>query len=292
MTQTGIDTLIVSDIHLGSEVSRANDALHLLQSLSYQRLILLGDIFSDLNFRRLNGNHWKFLSYIRKLSNRKRGVEVVWVEGNHDHGLSQLMSHLVGVPVYSRYVWQYNGFRHLAVHGHQFDRFTLNNKSLTRFGEAAYYVIQNIEGRAKRFSRYLDRLNTRWLDLSNRVSRGALSYAKQGGADRVFCGHTHVALHAEKDGVHYYNSGSWVDSRCTYLTVDPEGVNIRDYEGRANDCDSREERDPLPAAPAGVFDETGLPALTLLRKYTLLMRVRRTERPRRRSRFSIGLTSR
>src|SRR5271167_1738373 len=122
------DTLLLSDTHLGSGISRARDALALLRSCSFRRLILVGDIFSDLNFARLSGDHWKFLSYIRKLSNRKRNVEVVWVEGNHDQGLSQIMSHLVGVPVFKRYVWEFQGKRHLAVHGHQFDPFCRQNE--------------------------------------------------------------------------------------------------------------------------------------------------------------------
>src|ERR1035438_5487861 len=80
------DTLILSDLHLGAEMSRAREALRVLQESSYRRLILLGDIFADLNFGRLKKEHWKFLGYIRKLSNPKRNVEVIWVEGNHDHG--------------------------------------------------------------------------------------------------------------------------------------------------------------------------------------------------------------
>ena len=47
------DTVILSDLHLGSEVSRAQAALRLLRGISFRRLILLGDIFCDLNFRRL-----------------------------------------------------------------------------------------------------------------------------------------------------------------------------------------------------------------------------------------------
>src|SRR6266404_3812238 len=108
------DTVIISDLHLGSDVSRAREALNFLRTRRFKRLILLGDIFSDLNFRRLTKEHWQFLSHIRKLSNPKRNVEVVWVEGNHDQGLSQLMSHLVGVPVYQQYAWEFNGIRHLG----------------------------------------------------------------------------------------------------------------------------------------------------------------------------------
>src|SRR6266852_7235463 len=125
-----LDTVIISDLHLGSEVSRAGEALRFLQSTQFSRLILLGDIFADLNFRRLTKEHWKFLGYIRKLSNPKRDLEVVWVEGNHDQGLTDIMSHLPGVRVYQQYVWHYAGMRHLAIHGHQFDRLVANNLRL------------------------------------------------------------------------------------------------------------------------------------------------------------------
>ena len=91
MLEDRFDTVIISDLHLGSEVSRASDALELLQSVQFSRLILLGDIFADLNFNRLTKEHWKFLGYIRKLSNPKNDIEVAWVEGNHDHGLTEIM---------------------------------------------------------------------------------------------------------------------------------------------------------------------------------------------------------
>ena len=47
------DTLILSDLHLGAEMSRAREALRGLQENRYRRLILLGDIFADLNLGRL-----------------------------------------------------------------------------------------------------------------------------------------------------------------------------------------------------------------------------------------------
>src|SRR5947209_12995087 len=175
--ECAFDTLILSDVHLGSEISRARDALNLLKSTSFRRAILLGDIVNDRNFRRLKKEHWQFLSYIRKLSNPKRNVEVVWVEGNHDLGLSDLMSHLVGIPVYQQYMWEYRGERYLAIHGHQFDRFVVKNFLLSRVGEALFLWIQKFDVGKIRFSRYLDRLNTRWIRLSDKVVRGAVSYA-------------------------------------------------------------------------------------------------------------------
>ena len=66
------NTLILSDLHLGAETSHAREATRVLKENHFERLILLGDIFADLNFARLTKEHWKFLGYIRKLSNPKR----------------------------------------------------------------------------------------------------------------------------------------------------------------------------------------------------------------------------
>ena len=256
-----VDTLLISDLHLGSEVSRARDALEVIQSLDHRRLVLLGDIFSDLNFRRLNGDHWKFLSCIRKLSNPKRKVEVVWVEGNHDFGLSNVMSHLVGVPVYERYVWNFAGKRHLAIHGHQFDSVVKRNPALVRIGEFFYHdVVPRIDGPDKPITRMLDRITTRWGRMTPRVMNGAFAYARAGHIDRVFCGHTHDALHAKLDGISYYNTGSWIDARATYVTVGEEGVNICEYSGGTYNCDSGKKRSQEPATPADLFEQAGLPA--------------------------------
>jgi UDP-2,3-diacylglucosamine pyrophosphatase LpxH len=236
------DTVIISDLHLGSEISRAGDALEFLQSVRFSRLILLGDIFADLNFSRLTKEHWKFLGYIRKLSNPRHEIEIVWVEGNHDHGLTEVMSHLVGVPVYQEYAWKYAGKRHLAIHGHQFDSFAIRNRFLSKAGQLIYLQLQKVDLKNKRFARYLDRLNTRWLRLSEQVAHGALSYAKPGRAERIFCGHTHAPLAQVRDGVEYYNSGAWVDQHCTYVTVGPEGVAIHEYVPGIDDRNSSEER--------------------------------------------------
>ena len=135
------NTLILSDLHLGAETSRAREATRVLKENRFQRLILLGDIFADLNFARLTKEHWKFLGYIRKLSNPKRKIEVVWVEGNHDRGLTNIMSHLVGVRVYQEYAWNYRGLRHIAIHGHQFDGFQVNRSPAERLGHVAISAV-------------------------------------------------------------------------------------------------------------------------------------------------------
>ena len=262
------NTLILSDLHLGAETSRAREATRVLKENRFQRLILLGDIFADLNFARLSKEHWKFLGYIRKLSNPKRKIEVVWVEGNHDRGLTNIMSHLVGVRVYQEYAWNYCGLRHIAIHGHQFDGFQVNRMRLSRWGTSLFLQFQKLDLKGNPIARLIDRLNTRWLRMSAKVASGALAFARQNGADRIFCGHTHEAIHANRDGVHYYNSGGWVDSRLTYLTIDDQGVEIHDYDEReydehehverADDRDSGEERSETDSAFADFADDAGL----------------------------------
>jgi UDP-2,3-diacylglucosamine pyrophosphatase LpxH len=260
------NTLILSDLHLGAETSRAREATQLLKQSRFRRLILLGDIFADLNFARLTKDHWKFLGYIRKLSNPKRQIEVVWVEGNHDHGLANIMSHLVGVRVYEHYRWEYCGLRHIAIHGHQFDGFQVNRLRLSRWGTGLYLQLQKLDFKSKPVARLIDRLNTRWLRMSPKVSVGALAFARHHRAERIFCGHTHEALHAEQDGIDYYNSGAWVDSRLTYLTIDEKGVQIHEFNPyefnqhgeRTDDRDTGEERGEVDPAFADIADESGL----------------------------------
>ena len=245
------DTLILSDVHLGAEVSRARAATSMLKENSFRRLILLGDIFADLNFGRLKKEHWKFLGAIRKLSNPKRKVEVVWVEGNHDLGLTNVMSHLVGVRVFQEYAWEFAGLRHLAIHGHQFDGFAVNSIPLSNFGTWIYLLLQKLDFKGKPLVRLIDRLNTRWLRMSAKVADGAIAHAKARRADRIFCGHTHEAMHLEQDGVHYYNSGGWIDSRLTYITIGKEGVHIHEY----NEDAGKNVEEPSDDSGFAEFDE-------------------------------------
>jgi UDP-2,3-diacylglucosamine pyrophosphatase LpxH len=167
---------------------------------------------------------------------------VVWVEGNHDHGLTEIMSHLVGVRVFQEYRWDYQGLRHIAVHGHQFDSFAVSNVHFNYlFGTLLYLQLQKWDSKNKVLTRFLDRLNTRWLRLSTKVADGALAYARHHQAARIFCGDTHAALHQYEPCVDYFNCGSWIDEHPTYITVGEAGVQIHEYVERPDDHLSTEE---------------------------------------------------
>lgn len=226
---TQIDTLIVSDIHLGSDVSRADRLVHLIRAYTFRRLILNGDVFDDLNFNRLTKQDWKFLSFIRKISNPRRGVEVIWVVGNHDGGVSEILSHLIGVPVYEQYQWSVEGHTILAIHGHQFDTWITDHAVLTEIATWLYWLVQKIDPN-HHVARWVKRRSKRFLRLSDKVGRDASVYARRHGVQTVTCGHTHLPIVESYDGVNYVNSGCWTDKPSSYVTVDLHGrVELRSF---------------------------------------------------------------
>ena len=222
--QIQVNTIIISDIHLGSEVSRPDKVKEMLQSYKFDRLILLGDIFDDLNFRRLKKEHWNLLSYIRKLSNPDKEIEVVWVEGNHDEGLIDIMSHLIGIKVYNEYIWNNNGKKFMAIHGHQFDRFLNQNVLISTISSFLYNKIQKYDRNKQAVSRFIKRKSKGWLRLSNKVAENAIEYAKRRGVSNIICGHTHKHIYKKDYHIEYYNSGCWTDLPSTYITIDKQGI--------------------------------------------------------------------
>ena len=118
------DAVVISDIHLGSANCQAKYLVHFLSevrrgSMKARRLILNGDVFDSIDFRRLKKRHWKILSELRKLADV---MEVVWINGNHD-GPAEIVSHLLGVEVVDEIVLDSGGKRVLLLHGHRFDQF-------------------------------------------------------------------------------------------------------------------------------------------------------------------------
>jgi UDP-2,3-diacylglucosamine pyrophosphatase LpxH len=224
-----VDTFIMSDIHLGSEVSRSKDALEMLKQFDFSRLILNGDVFEDLNFKRLSKDDWKFLSYIRKLSGHKRGVEVVWVAGNHD-GIAEILSHLLGLQVYDEYIWEYENEKYLAIHGHQFDKFLNENVIISNLATWFYKFFQRIDSDDQPISRWMKRRSKTWLRVSEKIATDAIEYAKLQGVKYIFCGHTHQAMERTKDGITYVNSGCWTDVPSQFITIDKTTrVTLREF---------------------------------------------------------------
>ncbi|MBU3699445.1 MAG: UDP-2,3-diacylglucosamine diphosphatase [Candidatus Kapabacteria bacterium] len=218
-----VDTIIVSDLHLGSEVARSRALVMMLKTHSYKRLILNGDVFDDLNFKRLTKDDWKVLSLLRRLSNPRRGIEVLWIVGNHDGGVAEILTHLLGVPVQEEIVFTVGGRRHLAIHGHQFDRWITKHVTITAIASALYLMLQRIDPK-HRVSRWVKRTSKKWLRLSDKIGHDAIQHGRRKHqADVVHCGHTHMPVIRQIDGATYVNSGCWTDKPSTYVTIDHQG---------------------------------------------------------------------
>jgi len=225
-TKKKTHTLIISDVHLGSRVSRSREAAELLKTYQFRKLILLGDIFDDLNFNNLREEDWKFLSVLGKISKARK---VRWVEGNHDFGLAKIFGAMIGASVYKVYKWQFGGRKYAAIHGHQFDNFLIDNYFLSQAASRVYNFVQMLDFSDKRISHWLKRSSKGWLRLSGKVARRAIFYARLRRIDYIFCGHTHKAMEERRGKVYYYNSGCWTDIPETFITIDRDNIKIHKY---------------------------------------------------------------
>jgi UDP-2,3-diacylglucosamine pyrophosphatase LpxH len=214
-----LDAVILSDIHLGSDNCQAKYVCRLLErivdeEIVTQRLILNGDVFDSIDFRRLSKNHWKVLSLIRKLSDH---LDIIWLAGNHD-GSAEIVSHLLGVTVMDDYVLESGGQRLLILHGHLFDAFLDNHPVLTWLADSIYHSLQWID-RTHYFAKLAKRGSKTFLRCTRKIEEGALDMARRRHCTSACCGHTHVALAHTDQPIAYYNSGCWTELPCHYLTV-------------------------------------------------------------------------
>jgi len=136
----------------------------------------------------------------------------------------------------------------------------VSNRLLSNIFTAFHDKLQKVSFGRKRIVNFLERFDTVWLRLSSKVASGALGYGKTIHAQRVLCGHTHEAMQVKRDGVEYFNSGSWTQQRATYITIDSTGVTIHDYEERIDDNYSGEERSETDSEFAELSHSSGLSA--------------------------------
>jgi len=211
-----LHTIIFSDVHLGSPISRAYTLLETLRKHRFKQLIIAGDMFEDFRFRNLTSTHWELLEHIGKLS--RRGVRVVWLAGNHDFRFYHFMARMIGIPHYREYSWEVSGTRFLAMHGHQFDSFLLENRVLGNVLARLYASFQRIIS-SHAFDLLTSRVSDKWMRFSEQVSLRAVRYAKKKKCDVVICGHTHIVKNEEINGIKYCNTGCWTTSPSHLLTV-------------------------------------------------------------------------
>ena len=221
-----LDAIVISDIHLGSDNCQAKLLIAFLEEILHgdiatRRLIINGDMFDSIDFRRLRKTHWKVLSMIRHLSDK---MDVIWTCGNHD-GPAEIISHLLGVEVRNEFIFTSGNKRLLVLHGDIFDDFIDHHPILTWIGDAIYNVLQKVDRR-----HYIARLakarSKTFLHCIDKVQQKSMAYGQKQGCDAVLCGHTHQAVEVPREPVAYFNSGSWTEIPSTYLTVEQGHIKI------------------------------------------------------------------
>jgi UDP-2,3-diacylglucosamine pyrophosphatase LpxH len=224
------DALVISDLHLGSANCQAGPLVAFLDrvrqgDLLTGRLILNGDVFDSIDFRRLRKQHWKVLSLLRKMSDE---IEIVWINGNHD-GSAEIVSHLLGVEVRDEIEIESGGRRILFLHGHRFDEFIDAYPLTTWFADRVYRLLQKID-RSHRFAKMAKKSSKTFLRCARKIEEKSREYAARLGCDAVCCGHTHFVAANRGELVDYFNSGCWTETPCHYLTVRDGVVEVEAFE--------------------------------------------------------------
>ncbi|MBA4187741.1 MAG: UDP-2,3-diacylglucosamine diphosphatase [Planctomycetaceae bacterium] len=223
------DALVISDIHLGSDNCQAKYLVHFLASIRRgftltKRLILNGDVFDSIDFRRLKKHHWGILSELRKLSDE---IEVIWINGNHD-GPAEIVSHLLGVECADEIVVESGGRKVLLLHGHRFDEFISRYPFFTWIADRVYNGLQKID-KSHTFAKFAKRNSKTFLRCAQKIEADSIRYAIKRGCHVVCCGHTHHPVANTSGTVHYFNSGCWTEKPCHYLTIRDGVVALASY---------------------------------------------------------------
>lgn len=245
-------TVFLSDVHLGSASSRADDAAEFLKHIECQTLYLVGDIIDMWRLR--SRWHWpeshnRFVRRVLKMA--KRGTQVILIPGNHDEKAREyadLSLNFGGVELRRDAVHETaDGRRLLVVHGDEMDAVVRHAKLLSVIGSTAYdhLVVLNRWSNRIRASCGLrpwslsQAIKLRVKKACQHIARfeeALVNETARRGLDGVVCGHIHKAEIRRVDRtdgspIQYLNCGDWVES-CTALVEHDDGT-LRILDGLA-----------------------------------------------------------
>ena len=237
----GVETLLpdnrTSDIHLGTSHSKVAEVSHFLSTVNCDRLILNGDIIDGWHLqksgvKRWNAEHTRFFKVIMKMM-EKCGTEIIYVRGNHDDFLDNLAPlHFSNIRIVKDYTLESAGRRYFVTHGDVFDKVTTEMKWLAKLGDVGYTLLLWLNGFYNRYRAGRETLFSLSQAIKQKV-KTAVSYisdfetvlvdfARQRQCDGVICGHIHHPENRMIGGIHYLNSGDWVETMSA-LTEDEQG---------------------------------------------------------------------
>jgi len=232
-------TIIVSDLHLGTKDSKAEEFIQFLEEYQTDLLILNGDIVDGWALNRgtkWKKQHTKVISKLLKLSNK---TKIIWIRGNHDEFIQEFIgTHLGSIEIREDYLLNLkNGQKYYIFHGDVIDVFITKYKWLSKIGSVGYdfalwlnrvyntyrkwrklpyiSISQKIKGSVKVATNYINDFETT-----------ALSMAHKKGCNGVICGHIHQPADTMINGERYLNSGDWIENMSAILIDNNGSINL------------------------------------------------------------------
>jgi UDP-2,3-diacylglucosamine pyrophosphatase LpxH len=230
-------TVIISDVHLGSEGSKAKEVTLFLKSTTCETLIMNGDIIDGWQLKK--GGSWKkkhtafFRTILKMIENQH--TKVIYLRGNHDDFLDQIIPFSLGksFTIQRDYILKSGKKKFLITHGDIFDSVTSKMKWLAYLGDVGYTILlsfnklynQYRSWRGLDYYSFSQRIKQRVKEAVNYVSdfeEKLVALAKANHCDGIICGHIHKPDIRKIDDISYMNSGDWVES-LTALVEDYKG---------------------------------------------------------------------
>jgi UDP-2,3-diacylglucosamine pyrophosphatase LpxH len=224
-----LDVAVISDVHLGTYGSRANELSRYLSTIDPAILILNGDIIDIWQFSK---KYWPpgHMQVIKQITSMlSRGIKVYYVTGNHDEMLRRFEHFSVGdFHIVNKMVIHHgDGKRSWIFHGDVFDVIMQHSKWLAKLGAVGYDTLIYINA----FINYISKkLGKGKISLSKKIKNSvkgavkhinnfeetAASIAIEKGYDYVLCGHIHQpanrTITTTNGSVNYLNSGDWIEN--------------------------------------------------------------------------------
>jgi UDP-2,3-diacylglucosamine pyrophosphatase LpxH len=231
-----VRALFVSDVHLGTRTSRADQLLDLLRCCEADVVYLVGDIIDFWRVRR--GPHWPQAhnDVLQKLMRKvRKGTRLVLVPGNHDEGLRDYAGmQFGGVEIHRDCLHvTAQGRRYVVMHGDEFDVVVRTAKWLALLGDRGYelalwlnhplnWVRRHLGLGYWSLSAYLKYRVKKAVAFIGAFEEAVAAEARRREADGIICGHIHHAADRVFEGIHYLNCGDWVES-CTAVVESHAG---------------------------------------------------------------------
>jgi UDP-2,3-diacylglucosamine pyrophosphatase LpxH len=219
-----IEALFISDVHLGSKGSNANEVLTVLKQYQPDYLFLVGDIIDGWLLKRKFRWPQSHTNVLRKiLSYSKNGTKVIYIPGNHDEFMRDYDDlHFGNIEIHNEYVWKDT----YITHGDLYDG-VVQLKWLGMLGSIGYDLAISIDrtlkswGYKRSLSKYLKNKVKEAVKFMTSFEEEIVRQGIKHNCHTVMCGHIHHPDDKIINGVRYLNTGDWIENN-SYIIYDGE----------------------------------------------------------------------